>query len=292
MDKDDIAEIELDLLLEAIYRRYGYDFRLYSRASIRRRVTSFMAQEKTAVISDLTRRLLHDEGYFQHLVGHFSVPVTEMFRDPEIYLAIRRKIVPYLHTYPFFKVWHAGCATGEEVYSLAILLQEEGLYERATIYATDLNEDALAKAQSGIYPLDRIRSYTVNYQKAGGKRSFAEYYHADDKFAKMSGNLVQNITFARHNLASDYVFSDMHLVMCRNVLIYFKKELQERALALFAESLIHDGFLVLGTKESLEFTAGGDKFTNFSEKDRIYRKKLAEPLASGGDNGYRQGQGG
>jgi chemotaxis protein methyltransferase CheR len=274
MDTKEITEIELDLLLEAIFKRYGYDFRQYSMSSVRRRVSHFMELEKFTAITEVTLGILHDEALFQNLVRHFSVPVTEMFRDPDVYLTIREKIVPYLKTYPFFKVWHAGCATGEEVYSLAILLMEEGLYDRATIFATDLNEEALALAKSAIYPLDKIKSYTVNYQKAGGKQSFADYYHADHKFVKLSGALGKNITFARHNLASDYVFSDMHLVMCRNVLIYFNKDLQDRALGLFAESLLHDGFLCLGSKESIEFSESGKMFSRFDEKNKIFRKKL------------------
>lgn len=273
MDTQEIAEIELDLLLEAIFKRYGYDFRQYSRSSVRRRVAHFMELNKFTAITEITLRILHDEALFQSLVSRFSVPVTEMFRDPDVYLTIREKIVPYLRTYPFFKVWHAGCATGEEVYSLAILLMEEGLYDRATIFATDLNEEALASAKSGIYPLDKIKTYSVNYQKAGGKRSFADYYHADEKFVKLSGALSKNVTFARHNLASDYVFGDMHLVMCRNVLIYFNKDLQDRAIGLFAESLVHDGFLCLGTKESLEFSESGKMFSRFEEKKKIFRKK-------------------
>ena len=274
MDTKEITEIELDLLLEAIFKRYGYDFRQYSRSSVCRRVAHFMELGKFTAITEVTLKILHDEALFQSLVRHFSVPVTEMFRDPDVYLTIREKIIPYLKTYPFFKVWHAGCATGEEVYSLAILLMEEGLYDRATIFATDLNEEALASAKSGIYPLDKIKSYTVNYQKAGGKQSFADYYHADNTFVKLSGALSKNITFARHNLASDYVFSEMHLIMCRNVLIYFNKNLQDRALGLFAESLVHDGFLCLGTKESLEFSESGKLFSRFEEKKKIFRKKL------------------
>jgi chemotaxis protein methyltransferase CheR len=273
VDLPAIEHIELGLLLEGIFQRWGYDFRGYSRASLRRRVGEFMVRHELARIGDLTARVLHDEPLFQALVQQFSVPVTEMFRDPPVYLALRREVVPYLRTYPFIKIWHAGCATGEEVYSLAILLEEEGLYDRCTIYATDLNEAALERARAGVYPASAVADYTENYQRAGGLRSFGEWYQAGYDRVVLPASLRRNVTFARHNLATDHVFSEVHLVLCRNVLIYFDRALQDRALGLFAESLVHDGFLCLGTKETLAFSARREDFSELDAGCRIYRRR-------------------
>jgi chemotaxis protein methyltransferase CheR len=273
MDPQAVEQIELTLLLEGIYQRWGYDFRGYSRASLLRRVGEFMGRQGCTRIGDLTARVLHDEPLFQALVQQFSVPVTEMFRDPAVYLALRRQVVPYLRTYPFIKIWHAGCASGEEVYSLAILLEEEGLYDRCTIFATDLNEAALERARAGVYPLASVQEYTENYQRAGGLRSFGEWYQAGYDRVVLPSSLRRNVTFARHNLATDHVFSEVHLVLCRNVLIYFDRPLQDRAIGLFEESLIHDGFLCLGTRETLAFSARREAFSELSRPCRIYRKR-------------------
>jgi chemotaxis protein methyltransferase CheR len=231
-----------------------------------------MAKLGCQKITDLTRRLLYDPEFFQRLVSDFSVTVTEMFRDPKVYAVLREKVVPYLKTYPFIKVWHAGCATGEEVYSLAILLHEEGLLERTTIYATDFNEAALTVAKEGIYPLKRIREYSDNYVKGGGKGSFSEYYHAQYDNVIMSKFLRNNMTFARHNLVTDQVFGEMHLILCRNVLIYFNRTLQDRVFHIFDDSLAHNAFLCLGSKENLKFSEVMDRFTEFEPKVKIYRK--------------------
>jgi chemotaxis protein methyltransferase CheR len=273
MDPQAVEQIELTLLLEGIYQRWGYDFRGYSRASLRRRVGEFMVRQGITRIGELTARVLHDEPLFQGLVQQFSVPVTEMFRDPTVYLALRREVVPYLRTYPFIKVWHAGCATGEEVYSLAILLEEEGLYDRCTIYATDLNEAALDRARAGVYPVASVQEFTENYQRAGGLRSFGEWYQAGYDRVVLPASLRRNVTFARHNLATDHVFSEVHLVLCRNVLIYFDRALQDRAIGLFEESLVHDGFLCLGSKETLAFSARRDAFSELDPACRIYRRR-------------------
>jgi chemotaxis protein methyltransferase CheR len=273
MDPQAVEQIELTLLLEGIFQRWGYDFRGYSRASLRRRVGEFMGREGLARIGDLTARVLHEEPLFQALVQQFSVPVTEMFRDPAVYLALRREVVPYLRTYPFIKVWHAGCATGEEVYSLAILLEEEGLYDRCTIYATDLNEAALDRARAGVYPVASVQEFTENYQRAGGLRSFGEWYQAGYDRVVLPASLRRNVTFARHNLATDHVFSEVHLVLCRNVLIYFDRALQDRAIGLFEESLVHDGFLCLGSKETLAFSARREAFCELDQACRIYRRR-------------------
>ena len=273
MDKRDIEAIEIDLFLEAIYRRYGYDFRDYARASINRRVRHMRDKSESSTIADMTAKLIHDEVLFSQLALEFSITVTEMFRDPQFYLSLRNKVIPFLRTFPYIKIWHAGCASGEEVYSLAILLEEEGLYDRATIFATDYNDTALSSASSGVYPIDKIKEYTANYIAAGGGASFSDYYHADYDSVIMNGNLKRNITFANHNLAVDNVFSEMHLILCRNVVIYFNKTLQERAYKLFEGSLVFDGFLCLGNKESIDFSGVRDSFIDVDSSMRVFQKK-------------------
>jgi chemotaxis protein methyltransferase CheR len=273
MEKAEIEQIELGLLLEAIYRRYGYDFRQYSQASVKRRIYYHLAKTKSQTISELIAKIMYDETLFQALFFDMSVTVTEMFRDPWFYVALREKVVPFLKTFPFINIWQAGCATGEEVYSLAIILKEEGLYERAHIYATDFNDSALEKAKNRIYSLERIKEYTTSYQKAGGKKSLAHYYHAQYASVIMDASLQQNITFANHNLATDGVFGEMHLILCRNVLIYFDRSLQDRALSLFRDSLLYNGFLCLGTKETLDFSKVKKDFTGFAPQEKIYQCK-------------------
>lgn len=270
---EDIEKIEINLFLNAIYQRYGYDFRSYAQASVRRRVRHLLNKSNCANISAMIPRLLHEEEFARKVIFEFSISVTEMFRDPDFYQAVREQVIPYLRTYPFIKVWHAGCATGEEVYSMAILLQEEGLYDRATIFATDFNDDVLDKAREGIYALRDIRQYTQNYQKAGGKRAFSDYYHAQYELAIMEQSLKRNITFANHNLVTDGVFGEMHLIFCRNVLIYFERPLQNRVLKLFTESLGLGGFLCLGTKETIEFSDVVRHFKNVNERQKIYQKR-------------------
>ena len=283
MEKTKIEQIELDLLLEAIYQRYGYDFRQYSQASVRRRVQHHLARTKIETISELMSKILYDETLFQSLFFDMSVTVTEMFRDPWFYLALREKVIPFLKTFPFINIWQAGCATGEEVYSLAILLKEEGLYKRARIYATDFNDAALEKAKTRIYSLDRIKEYSINYQKAGGMNSLADYYRARYQSVIIDTSLQENITFANHNLATDGVFGEIHLILCRNVLIYFDRALQDRALSLFRDSLLYNGFLCLGSKETIHFAKVKKDFIEFSGKEKIYqckKEKFGEPVFS------------
>jgi len=272
MNASEIDTIEVDLLLEAIRRRYGYDFGAYARSSIERRVAQFVASSGHASAAALIDSVLRDETLLSRLVQHISIPVTEMFRDPFVYRALRQEVVPRLRSFPYLKVWHAGCATGEEVFSLAIVLREEGLYGRATIYATDLNDAALARAKEGILSLDRIQEWTRSYQEAGGRASFSEYYHAQYDAAALDRALFERITFANHNLASDGSFGEMHLILCRNVLIYFGRELQERALRLCSESLVHGGFLCLGSKEDLRFSAVRGEYRVVDARARIYKK--------------------
>lgn len=280
MDSKDVRNIEIDLLLEAIFRRYGYDFRHYARASMERRIHHGMERLRCEEISTLIGRILHEPDTFQDLIDSFSVSITEMFRDPEVYSFLRNKVIPYLATYPFIKVWHAGCASGEEVYSLAIVLHEEGILERTTIYATDFNEAELSKAREGIYPIARLADYSRNYQASGGRKTLSDYYLAEYDSVIMTKFLRERVTFARHNLASDQVFGEMHLIVCRNVMIYFDRTLQERVFSLFDDSLIGNGFLCLGTKESLRFSS---LVGNYRELDcylKVYRK-LLDPIAFG-----------
>jgi chemotaxis protein methyltransferase CheR len=275
MNLDEIETIELELFLEAIFRRYGYDFRHYARASARRRARHILASSGCQNISDLIPLLMHDEAFAQKAIYDFSITVTEMFRDPDFYRVVRQTLTPYLQTYPFIKIWVAGCATGEEVYSLAILLKEEGLYERTTIYATDFNDIALKKAAEGIYPLKDVQQYTANYQKSGGSRSFSDYYLAEYNSAIMDASLKANITFANHNLVSDGVFSEVQVIFCRNVLIYFDRALQNWVLNTLSNSLSRAGFLCLGVKETLEFSGVNDQFKAIDLAGRIYQKRAA-----------------
>jgi chemotaxis protein methyltransferase CheR len=225
-----------------------------------------------ATVSALQEKVLHDPAAFARLLQYLTIPVTEMFRDPEYYAAVRANIAPFLETYPSLKIWIAGCSTGEEVYSMAILLKEEGLLERSIIYATDINPEVLEAARRGVFALDRMRLYTENYQKAGGKRAFSDYYTAAYGGALFDRALVENVTFADHSLATDSVFSETHFVSCRNVMIYFNRRLQNRVLGLFHESLCHRGFLGLGSKESIEFSNYANRFEPLAKRERLFRK--------------------
>jgi chemotaxis protein methyltransferase CheR len=270
--RSDIEDIEIDLLIEAIFRRYGHDFRHYARASVERRVRHFLGKSGCGAISEMIPRLLRDEAFFSRMLSGFSVTVTEMFRDPFVYASIRKNVIPVLKTFPFVRIWHAGCATGEEAYSLAVLLTEEGIYGRSTVFATDFNDHALETARHGIYDLDNVKQYTKNYQAADGTGSFSGYYHARYGAMALDGALKRNITFANHNLATDAVFGEMHLIVCRNVLIYFDKQLQDRVFRIFEESLVRGGFLCLGTKETPAFSSVKDRFEAVDRKARIFRK--------------------
>jgi chemotaxis protein methyltransferase CheR len=282
MEKTEIEQIGLDLLVEAIHRRYGYDFRGYARASLKRRVEHFMAKTGVPSIAALIPVVLEDEAEFEALLFTISITTTEMFRDPWFFQALREKVLPFLRTFPFVNIWQAGCATGEEVISLAILLREEEMHSRAHIYATDFNQQALAKAQARIYPLERMREYSQNYQASGGRRSLSNYYLASYDSVIFDPTLLENVTFASHNLATDGVFGEMHLVLCRNVLIYFDRPLQNRVLGLFRSSLRHNGFLCLGSRETLDFFDVRRDFTELSQPERIYQYKgVTQPLSPG-----------
>lgn len=271
-DENENLNLEIKLFLEALYQKYGYDFRHYSPAHVRRRLLHRMRLEGMPNISAMIHRVLNDLGFLQTILSDLSINVTEMFRDPEFYKAVREQVIPILKTYPFFKIWHAGCATGEEVYSMAILLKEEGLLEKAQIYATDFNPKVLKIAKEGIYPIDKIREYTHNYQKAGGKESFSNYYNADYNMVILDKTLRRNIVFAEHNLVTDSVFAEVNMIFCRNVLIYFTRDLQDRVIHLFLESLIPGGILALGTKENLMISAYAKYFQVINANQKIYKK--------------------
>lgn len=268
-----VTDIEIRLLVQAVHLRYGHDFRDYAPASLKRRVLQAQQRMKASSISALQERVLHDPQAFSELLQYLTVPVSEMFRDPAYFLALRRQVVPVLRTYASLKVWVAGCSTGEEPYSLAILLLEEGLLERTILYATDINHASLEKARQGIFALEAMQAFTRNYQEAGGTRSFSDYYTAAYGGAVFDRRLRDAITFADHSLATDSVFSETQFVSCRNVLIYFNRGLQDRALGLFHESLSHRGFLGLGSKETLDFSAYADRFDVVSRRERIYQRK-------------------
>lgn len=265
-------DLELDLLLEAIWRRYHYDFRGYSRASLHRRMTRARQRFGCSSISELQHRILHHPRSFPELMGYLTIQVSEMFRDPAHFRALREKVVPHLRTYPSLKVWIAGCANGEEFYSLAILFREEGLEDRTIFYCTDISPAALEKAEAGIYDLERIPQFTENHRRSGGLASLSDYYTAAYGAAVFDKSLRRRAVFAEHNLASDQVFSEVHLVSSRNVLIYFDRALQDRALGLFHGSLVRGGFLGLGSKETLRFSSHANDFADFDEHEKIYRR--------------------
>ena len=265
-------KIEFDLILEAIYQKYGYDFRNYAKASLRRRLRYRLSQSNLKTISEMQHKLLNDKGFFDTLLLDLTINVTEMFRDPSFFKALREIVISELKKQPFIKVWHAGCSSGEEIYSTAILLKENGMYESSLIYATDTNEMVLDKAKSGIFPIEKMKDFTVNYRKAGGIASFADYYTARYDNAIMDNSLKKNIVFSNHNLVTDSVFGEMDLIMCRNVLIYFNRELQDRVFRLFMDSLRPGGFLCLGSKETVRFSSLSGNFENVIEKERVYRR--------------------
>lgn len=264
--------IEIDLLLEGVYRRYGFDFRQYARASLRRRLYRRVALEGLQTVSGLQERLLHDPACMERLLLDLSINVTAMFRDPTFFRVFRTKVVPLLRTYPFIRIWSAGCSSGEETYSLAIVLSEEGLYDRSRIYATDINEAVLHQARQAVFPLEKMQEYTENYLASGGTRSFSEYYTTGYEGARFDRRLSDNIVFARHNLATDGSFNEFQVVICRNVMIYFDTPLQSRVHGLFYESLQRLGVLALGPKESLAFTPHVNDYQVLDLQEKLYRK--------------------
>jgi chemotaxis protein methyltransferase CheR len=268
----DLEHVEIELLLEGVYRCYGYDFRDYAPSSLRRRIRERVRSEGLETVSGLKEKVLHDPACMERLLLGLSINVSAMFRDPSFYQAFRSRVAPLLRTYPFLRIWHAGCSTGEEVYSMAILLQEEGLYERTRLYATDMNETVLQKARAGIVPLASMKLYTTNYLQSGGREVFSDYYTASYGNAILRSSLRKNVVFAQHNLATDRAFNEFQVIMCRNVMIYFNQELQARVHALFLESLVRLGYLCLGSKESLKYLPQENDYEEFDPEQRIYRK--------------------
>lgn len=268
-----IEEIEIRLFLEAIFQKYHYDFRQYSMASVKRRIVQACIHYDCRSVSALQDRVLHEPDILPGLLSYLTVQVSEMFRDPAYFRAIREKVVPHLRTYPSLKIWIAGCSTGEELYSFAILFREEGLEDRTIFYATDINPDALKRAQAGVFEIERLRLFSENHQKSGGKSSLSNYYTTGYGAASFDKTLSQRTVFSDHSLVTDQVFAEMHMISCRNVLIYFDKPLQDRVIKLFDDSLTRKGFLGLGSKENLRFSAHADAFTDFERSERIYQKR-------------------
>lgn len=266
-------DIELRLLLEALFQRYHYDFRNYSMASVKRRMKLAKEQFGCDTFSQLQDRLLHDASLIPQLLSYLTIQVSEMFRDPSYFKAIREQVIPHLRTYPSLKIWIAGCSHGEELYSFVILFREEGLEDRTLFYATDINPEALRHAEAGVFPLDRIALFTENHQRSGGKSSLSDYYTAAYGAASFDKTLRRNVVFSDHSLVTDAVFAEMQLISCRNVLIYFDRDLQDRAIGLFKDSLSRKGFLGLGAKENIRFSRDSDLFDDFVREERIYQKR-------------------
>jgi chemotaxis protein methyltransferase CheR len=267
-----VEDIELELLLEGIFRQYGFDFRNYALSSLRRRVFNFMRQESIETISLLQDRILHDHLWLERFLYGLSVNVSAMFRDPHFYRTFRKEVVPLLRTYPFIRIWLAGVSMGEEVYSLSILLQEEGIYDRCRIYATDINDAMLKKAKEGIYPIELMQTYTNNYIKAGGIQAFSDYYTAAYDRVILKSSLRENVLFAQHNLASDSSFNEFQVILCRNVMIYFNSQLQAHVHHLLHESLVMFGVLGMGAKETLKFSPHEHEYEEIDHASRLYRR--------------------
>jgi chemotaxis protein methyltransferase CheR len=267
-----VEDIELELLLEGIFRQYGFDFRNYALSSLRRRVFNFMRQESIETISLLQDRILHDHSWLERFLYGLSVNVSAMFRDPHFYRTFRNEVVPLLRTYPFIRIWLAGVSMGEEVYSLSILLQEEGIYDRCRIYATDINDAVLKKAKEGIYPIELMQTYTNNYIKAGGIQAFSDYYTAAYDRVILKSSLRENVLFAQHNLASDSSFNEFQVILCRNVMIYFNSQLQAHVHHLLHESLVMFGVLGMGAKETLKFSPHEHEYEEIDHASRLYRR--------------------
>ncbi|WP_066835942.1 CheR family methyltransferase [Rufibacter ruber] len=272
LEADVLFEQAVETLIHDIHAQYGYDFSGYARASVYRRIKRFLGNKNLASVEELRKSLFQDPYFFENFLQEITVNVTEMFRDPTFFLALREKVLPILSTYPFIKIWDAGCSTGEELFSLAILLKEEGLLERTKIYATDINQKVLKQAKEGIFNLANMASYTSAYYAAGGKTEFSSYYTSSYGSAKFDASLVKNAVFYPHNLATDSSFNEFHLILCRNVLIYFNRELQERVFNLFDESLVSLGYLGLGKKETLAMSQIHNSYTCLDKSNRIYRK--------------------
>lgn len=272
MKKLSLEELEISILTDAIYDVYGYDFRQYAIASFRRRIEQYLKNQGCKSITHLLADLLHSQSLFLNFVNSISVTTSEMFRDPSVFKYIREHVIPYLKTFPHIRIWHAACANGEEVLSLAILLKEEGIYDRCNIYATDFNEEALKNAKKAIFPITKIKGFSQNYQKSGGKGTLSDYYHAKYDHAIFNKNLLNNVTFSNHNLATDSVFIEPQLILCRNAMIYFNRDLQNHVLELFNASLTNSGILCIGTKESLQFSSIESYYKPLHKNYKLFQK--------------------
>jgi chemotaxis protein methyltransferase CheR len=270
--QEDLEKVEIELLLQGLYSWCGYDFRNYSFSSIKRRIWHRIHAEKLSTVTGLLEKVLHDPACLKRLIADFSINVTEMFRDPLFFLSFREHVVPILRTYPSIRIWHAGCSTGEEVYSMSMLLREEGIYEKTRIYATDINAEVLKVAKAGVYPVGNMRKYTNNYISAGGKKAFSDYYNVTNSGIKFHSNLTKNVVFAQHNLVTDQSFNEFHVILCRNVLIYFDKSLQKKVHSLFYDSLGTFGILGLGDKETIAYTDVADCYESIDISQKLYRK--------------------
>jgi chemotaxis protein methyltransferase CheR len=273
VSQDELKRIEINLLLEGIYSISGFDFRNYLRSSLQRRIHYRLSLEGLPTITSLLEKVLHEPKFIDKLLNDFSIKVTEMFRDPSFFTALRKEVLPDLRALPEIRIWHAGCATGEEVYSMAILLEEEGLLEKTKLYATDMNEQNIESAKQGRFSLKRMQSFTKNYLKAGGTKEFSAYYTTDHDYALFHPYIKKNMTFAQHNLATDRSFNEFHLILCRNVLIYFDADLQSRVHRLFFESLSQNGFLALGNMESI-ISNSKSQYDDVNCTERIFRKSM------------------
>lgn len=272
VDADDLFEQEVEGLIQEIQSRYGYDFSGYAKASVYRRIKRFIAGKRLSGVAELQQSVLADSFFFEGFLQEVTVNVTEMFRDPTFFLSLRKNVLPLLSTYPHIKIWDAGCSSGEELFSLLILLEEEGLLKRTKIYATDINQKVLKQAREGIYPARFIAAYTAGYYASGGKKEFSAYYTSNYGSIKFNSSLLKNVVFYPHNLASDVSFNEFHLILCRNVLIYFNRELQDRVFSLFDESLVTLGYLALGKKETLSLSPISKEYEFIDKENRIYRK--------------------
>jgi chemotaxis protein methyltransferase CheR len=272
--REALEDLELQLLLDGLAHHYGYDFRGYAKASIKRRMWRRMMEEGLATLSGLQERVLHDPACMERLLVDLSINVTSMFRDPSFWAALRDKVVPVLRTYPFVRIWNPGCSTGEETYSIAIALREQGLEDRARIYATDINAGVLEQASAGVFPLDRMKEFTANYLTYGGSGSFSDYYKVFGDKARFDPTLLERCVFAQHNLVSDDSFNEFNLIVCRNVMIYFDRELQDRVHDLFYRSLARSGVLALGHKESIRFTTHAEMYEEIDAAEKLYRRTM------------------
>ncbi|KGR78831.1 CheR family methyltransferase [Ureibacillus manganicus] len=269
---EELEKFEINLLVNGLFDWCGYDFRDYAYPSLRRRILHRVQAEKLATITELLNEILHDTECLNRLIDDLSINVTEMFRDPLFWKEFREKIVPFLRTFPSIRIWHAGCASGEEVYSMAILLKEVGLYDKTRIYATDFNPEILKTAKSGYYPLEKMKRYTQNYLQSGGEFEFSRYYKVTNSGVKFDTSLMKNVIYAQHNLVTDSSFNEFHVIFCRNVMIYFNKPLQQKVHGLFYDSLSMFGYLGLGDKETISFTEFENQFDSISFKQKLYQK--------------------